>query len=217
MIVKIYVLKDLDTSETRYVGRTKNSLNVRLNGHFSKAKKNLKKTYKDNWILSLNKKPIIELLEEVDGWEESYKREQEIISDYLSKGFRLVNLHDRGEGGLMRNFSDEQRRKISESVTKLHKQGKLSCGRKQITLFDLNGKKIKVFRSFKECAEYIGVSEKHLQTSVRRKAKRIRNYQHVVGKHLKNITPYINPRITNARIKLGELLETPEVDNQQPS
>ena len=38
--VKIYVLKDPNTDEIRYIGRTKNFLNRRLNGHLSKAKTN---------------------------------------------------------------------------------------------------------------------------------------------------------------------------------
>ena len=87
MEVKIYALKHPVTQEIRYIGRTKNSLKVRLTGHLSKAKQNKFKTYKDNWILSLQTKPIIELLETVYGWEESYKREKEIIKDYLNKDY----------------------------------------------------------------------------------------------------------------------------------
>lgn len=217
MLVKIYVLKHPETLEVRYIGRTKNKLNARLNGHLSKARKNKVKTHKDNWLLSLKERPIIEQIEEVEGWTESYKVEQFLIKDYLEKGYDLVNLHDRGEGGVNRNISIEQRQKISKSVKKLHEEGKLNCGRKKITLFDLEGNRINTFASFKECASYIGVSDKHMQRSVKRNAKRIRNYQHIVGEILHNIPPYINPRIINARVKPDELLGTPEEDNQQPS
>lgn len=212
MRVKIYVLKHPETYEIRYIGRTKNSLNVRLNGHISKAKTNIRKTHKDNWILSLNTKPIIELIDEVEGWSESYLREQQLISEYLKKDIRLVNLHDRGEGGLLRIISKKQRKKISKKIKQLHREGKLNCGRKKITLFNLNGEKIKTFNSYKECANYLKVSEKHLQNSIRRNAGRIKNYQHKIGEITNDIPPYINPRITyNARLKLGELLETPEM------
>jgi hypothetical protein len=177
MEVKIYALKDPFTNEIRYLGRTKNSLKVRLNGHLSKAKQNKFKTYKDNWILSLNLKPIIELLEIVYGWEESYKREQELIKDYLNKGFRLTNLHDRGTGGLLRDISDEQKLKISLKVKKLHEDGKLKCGRKSVDIYDLEGNFIKNCISYKEASEFIGISQKQFQSSMRRKAKRIKNYQ----------------------------------------
>lgn len=177
MNVSIYVLRDPETMEIRYVGRTKNSLSVRLNGHLSKAKQNKFKTHKDNWILSLPCKPIIEKIEMVYGWEESYKREQEIIKQYILDGFNLTNLHDRGTGGLLRNISDEMKNKISEKVKELHKNGLLSCNRKSVDLYDLNGVMINSFVSYKECAKFIGVSEKHLQNSIKRCDKRIKSYQ----------------------------------------
>ena len=177
MKVKIYVLKHPITKEIRYVGRTKNSLKIRLNGHLSKAKQNKFKTHKDNWILSLQTKPIIELLEIIDGWEESYKREQEVIKDYLNKGLNLTNLHDRGTGGLLRNISKEQKEKISLKVKQLHKEGKLSCGRKAVDIYDLEGSFLISLDSYKKASEFIGVSQKQFQSSIRRKAKRIKNYQ----------------------------------------
>ncbi len=63
--VKIYLLIDPITEEIRYIGRTKNTLSIRLSGHLSKANSRVFKTHKDNWILNLkNKKlkPIIKLL-----------------------------------------------------------------------------------------------------------------------------------------------------------
>ena len=50
MEVKIYVLIDPVTYKIRYIGRTKCSLNTRLNGHLSKSK------FKNNkYLLSRNK------------------------------------------------------------------------------------------------------------------------------------------------------------------
>lgn len=217
MEVKIYLLRDPQTQEIRYIGRTKNDLKIRLRGHISKAKK--KKTYKDCWITNLsnvNLKPSIELLTVVNGWKESYKYEQSLIKEYLAKGYKLTNLHDRGEGEKQRNFSNEQREKISNSLKKLYQEGKLYCGQIPLKVFDLNGNFISNFNSYKECAEYIGVTRKHLECSMQRKAKRLRNFQ-IRKMTEENPSKYINPRIiTNARLKSDKLLENQEVDNQQP-
>ena len=177
MEVKIYVLKDPLTNEIRYLGRTKNSLKIRLNGHLSKAKQNKFKTHKDNWILSLKTRPIIEILEIIYGWEESYKREQELIKLYLSEGFKLTNLHDRGTGGLLRDISKEQKEKISLTVKQLHLEGKLQCGRKSVDIYDLQGNFIINCISYKKASEFIGISQKQFQSSMKRRAKKIKNYQ----------------------------------------
>jgi len=271
MEVKIYVLKNPESLEIRYIGRTKNPLKIRLSGHLSKAKKNKFKTHKDNWILSLKQKPIIELIEIVIGWEESYKREQILIKEYIEKGYKLTNLHDRGTGGLLRDISEEQKLKISKKVTQLHKEGKLHCGRKSVNVYDLEGNFINNFDSYKKASEFIGIGQKQFQSSMRRKAKRIKNYQVKVkgdnspgkwkqrtGELPKNfrklyiwdlidgkliefeavkkfkeyfktgastVNYYVNRNklfkgrflIANARLKLDELLENLEADNQQPS
>lgn len=181
MKVKIYVLKDPYTQEIRYIGRTKNSLKVRLAGHCTKAKQNSFKTYKDNWLLKLDIKPLIEEIEEIEGWEESYLREQELIKQYITNGYKLVNLHDRGTGGLLRDISQEIKDKISKKVKQLHSEGKLNCGRKAVDIYNLKGDFITSFNSYKKAAEYIGISQKQFQASMRRNAKRIHEYQ-VVNK-----------------------------------
>jgi len=177
MEVKIYTLRHPESLEIRYIGRTKNSLKTRLNGHLSKAKNNKFKTHKDNWLLSLDCKPIIELLKIVIGWEASYIEEQNIIRNYLEDGYNLTNLHDRGTGGLMRDISEEQKLKISNKLKQLNKEGKLSCGRKPVDVYDLKGNFIKSFDSFKNASEFIGISQKQFQCSMRRQSKRIKNYQ----------------------------------------
>ena len=83
-------------------------------------------------------------------------------------------------------------------------------------MFDLEGNFISNFKSYKDCAEFIGVSRKHLECSMQRKAKRLRNFQ-VRKLEEENPGKYINPRIiNNARLKSDKLLENQEVDNQQP-
>ena len=62
-VINIYKLIDPLTSKIRYIGKTKNSLSVRLSGHLSYSGSNLKLR---SWINSLktkNLKPIIELIE----------------------------------------------------------------------------------------------------------------------------------------------------------
>jgi hypothetical protein len=270
MEVKIYVLRNPEDLEIRYIGRTKNPLKIRLSGHLNKARRNKFKTHKDNWILSLEIKPIIELIEIVIGWEESYKREQQLIKEYIKKGYRLTNLHDRGTRGLLRDISEEQKLKISKKVKQLHKEGKLHCGRKSVDVYDLEGNFINNFDSYKKASEFIGIRQKQFQSSMRRNDKRIKNYQvklkgenppqkwkqrtgelpknfkklyiwDVLEKKLiefeavkkfkeyfktgaSTVNYYVNINklfkgrflITNARLKLDELLESLEVGNQQP-
>lgn len=178
--VKIYVLKDPNTNEIRYIGRTKNFLNRRLNGHLSKAKTNKIKTHKDNWLLSLSSKPKIEQLTTIIGWKESHIYEQDLIKDYLQKGYNLTNLDDRGEGSVNKIVSKEQKIKISKKIKELHDNNKLSCNRKPVDIYDLEGDFIISKKSYKEASEFIGISQKQFQSSMQRKAKRIKNYQVVL-------------------------------------
>lgn len=269
--VKIYVLRDPITNEIRYIGRTKNFLNRRLNGHLSKAKTNKFKTHKDNWLLSLLSRPIIEELITIIGWTESHIYEQNLIKEYLKNGYNLVNLDDRGEGSVNKIISEEQKLKISKKVKELHDNNKLSCNRKSVDIYDLNGVFIISKRSYKEASEFIGISQKQFQISMKRKAKRIKQYQIVLqnsekpnkwkqrtGEITKNfkkiflynvhtneiiefeaikrfkeffntgastVNYYLNNNrlyknkflITDARLKLDEFRETPEVDNPELS
>jgi hypothetical protein len=107
---KIYVLKDPDTKEIRYVGATCQPLYQRLSNHIYYAKKR-NCTHVHNWIFSLlqiNKKPTIETIEVVteNTWEE---REKYWISFYKIE-FDLTNLHEGGKGLVkIRNLSSRER------------------------------------------------------------------------------------------------------------
>tara|TARA_R110000765_G_scaffold26628_5_gene64920 strand:- start:4980 stop:5624 length:645 start_codon:yes stop_codon:yes gene_type:complete len=96
--IKIYTLADPYTLEIRYVGITSKSLKERLSNHWSHISQN---NHRVNWIKSLrskgNKKPIIELIDEVNelDWKCS---EVYWISQFKSWGFRLVNSSLGGEG-----------------------------------------------------------------------------------------------------------------------
>ena len=220
MLVTIYYLEDPITNEIRYIGRTKNNLKARLRGHLATAKKNKFKTKKDNWILSLykqNLRPIIMPILQIEGWTESYLKEQELIKYHIDKQFNLVNLHDRGEAHLLRNISDEQKKKISDKVKLLHKQGIYDSRGKSITIYDLNGYKIQSFKNSRLAAEYIGVSTKHVENCIKRNDKKLHTFQlRREDKDKIEQYPYIY-KIPTPTINSVNCLETPEEGNQQPS
>lgn len=94
--VKIYVLKDPNTLEIRYVGKTVRSLSRRLGNHVANAKGHKHNKHLSHWILKLlteGKRPIIEMIEECDHtiWQE---REKFWISQYSN----LINLTEGGDG-----------------------------------------------------------------------------------------------------------------------
>lgn len=177
MKVYIYELIDPISNEIRYIGRTINP-KIRLRGHLSKSKKF--NTHRDCWIRSLTsvgEKPILNIIDELEcSWEYSYKIERLYIKKYLKLGHRLTNTDDKGVGGINKIITKEQRLKISKTVKKLHMEGKLSCGRKPVDLYDLKANFIKSFVSYTECAKYIGVSDKHIQSHFKRGGKRLRDY-----------------------------------------
>jgi hypothetical protein len=124
--INIYCLKDPKTLEVRYVGKTKLSLEKRLNQHIKESKtvlnkngqRNINKRY--SWIISLLKNnivPIIELIEETDelNWCEREKF-------WISKYENLTNMTSGGEGGdtnsgkTFRKKTDYEKKIISEKT-----------------------------------------------------------------------------------------------------
>jgi len=97
--VFIYALKEPNTDEIRYIGKTKN-INQRLNEQLSEARRSPKHTHRNIWLRSLlrqNLKPSVEIVDEVpeaewQAWEAAY------IQFYLEQGCRLVNSTPGGEG-----------------------------------------------------------------------------------------------------------------------
>jgi hypothetical protein len=101
MIITIYVLKDPDTMEIRYVGVTSQTLNRRLSVHINKSP-NLK-THVARWITKLlnnGKEPIIEEIEHNETDTIVWGREQEEywIAEYRKQGKRLCNHLSGGYG-----------------------------------------------------------------------------------------------------------------------
>lgn len=183
MEVKIYVLIDPITCDIRYIGRTKCSLNTRLNGHLSKSK--FKRTHKDCWIQSLLRKgliPKIKQFKKVRGWKESYLYEKNLISKCLAHGFNLVNCDDRGEGGVDKIISKDQRIKISETLKQSYSTGKIGPTRQTpVSVFDLEGNFIKSFESLSKCSLELSIPYSSLEKVLSKRCKRWKSYQITYG------------------------------------
>lgn len=208
MDVQIYVLIDPLTSKIRYVGRTTTDLKVRLNGHISKAKKG--KTHKDNWIkglLKLKLKPKIKLFKVVSGWNYSHEYEKALITKSLEFGFSLVNLDDRGEGGINKIISTEQKNKISQTLKKKYSEGLITPTRTtNISVFDVNGEFICSFESLASCSRTLKIPYSSLEKVLAKKSKRWKGYQITYGENPGKYMMTRNPEINCKPVVLKEIL-----------
>ena len=147
--VKIYTLKHPDTLEVRYVGKTVRSLSRRLGNHIDNAKRSRHNKHLSNWILSIlsnGKRPIIELIEEVDNsvWQE---REKYWITQYPN----LINLTEGGDG--CRGFLHDEATRI--------KCGKANIERKHTQEFkDAISNRLKGINLTEEHKAKIGLANK---------------------------------------------------------
>lgn len=92
----IYALIDPKTEAVKYVGQTDN-IKRRFNDHISSSlnpKSDSYETYKARWIRKLsseNLKPIIEILEECDDYNQSNQREKYYVNKFTVEGYNLTN------------------------------------------------------------------------------------------------------------------------------
>lgn len=179
MNVNIYALIDPITCKIRYIGRTKNRLNVRLNGHMSKCIR--KSNHKECWLYSLRVKglkPKIKLITIVHGWEFSHKYEQNLINRCLVFGFDLVNLDDKGIGGVNKIISDDQKNKIRKTLLNGYSSGRIIPPNKTgVIVYDLNGNIIYSFDTQKQCSEKLNIHVSSIETQVSGKVLRCGKYQ----------------------------------------
>lgn len=136
--VKIYTLEHPITGEIRYIGKTIQNINKRLNGHLYRKPS----SHVSCWIKSLRKvglTPTIKLLDEVD-YNDWALFEKYWICQFKSWGFKLCNHSIGGESGRegvrltdtqkeylskissSRKHSDKSKRIISEKVSKAWKE-----------------------------------------------------------------------------------------------
>jgi hypothetical protein len=102
----IYVLKDPNTLEIRYVGKTTQPLRKRLSAHLSCAKrgrKDRRTTYVNRWIGSILQRGGVPLIEALEIGEDGDGSQQEIkwIQFGRNSNWRLANHTDGGDGGLL--------------------------------------------------------------------------------------------------------------------
>ena len=189
MEVKIYCLYNPITNKIRYIGRTsKKILEHRLIEHISKAKyfnryyPNKNPPHRINWINSLLEQgvePRIKLLTTVTGWKESHLIERDLISKYKDK-FSLVNLEDRGEGGINKIVTQEQKERISEKLKEYYRQGgeKQNCTKTYV--YNIQGVFIQEFKTRTEAASFCNTNKKQLSKCFRtdkQKRKHINNFR----------------------------------------
>lgn len=154
-MVKIYSLKDPITNEIRYVGKTVQSLQKRLNQHLCSKKEH--NTYKFRWLSKLkeqNLKPIIELLEECTDteWVEAEK-------SYIQTLPNLTNLTQGGENGIF--FTKEILDKISKGVKEKHKDKTYSDNLKRKRVEYWSNKDNRIKRSLLMKSRNIKLTDDH--------------------------------------------------------
>lgn len=120
-MVKIYTIEDPITKEVVYVGKTKNTLKSRLNGHISASKRHkFKFANYINSIITMGYTPVISLIDEVDDnnwqfWEQFY------ICLFKSWGYELKNITLGGDlDNTGKKLSDETKKRMSKPKTKEH-------------------------------------------------------------------------------------------------
>lgn len=128
----IYCLRDPINQQIRYVGKTRKGYKRPLAKHSSHCR---------NWEISLERKGLTKIVEILQSFEDSDDIEK-ILSDsekwwikhLRQSGCDLTNLTDGGEGICGYKYSEEIRKKLSESHTgvKLSKEHKLSISNGQL-------------------------------------------------------------------------------------
>ncbi len=111
----IYTLSDPATDTVKYIGKTSIDLKDRFRRHLNDKARNLR----TNWIKSLKKKgliPKMDVLEVCEG--EDHLSEMEIywIYQFRTWGFKLKNMTNGGDGGVL---AKETKLKISKSRSRL--------------------------------------------------------------------------------------------------
>lgn len=196
--VIIYALIDPIKLKVRYIGRTRSSLKKRLAEHMTKAKYNYCKTHKGNWIRSLirmNSKPFIKELTRIDGWKESHEFERKLIAKYKD---RLLNHDDRGEGGVNRVYTDEQRDSIRKTLKEYYSKHQIkTCT--EIHVYNYDGTFYKSYPSIKSASKDTGV------------------YHGTISKHLAGVSKVPNRIKMQFSYEKVESMRNWEIAESQPS
>lgn len=172
----IYVLKDPNTKNIRYVGQT-NDIKRRFNRHLNNSKSFYDNRHISNWIRSLTNPPIIETIE-ICKYENRNVREKYWIDYYLKQGNNLCNSSYGGSGAgignkncLGRKLSDDTKKKISNSNKgRTHSKSRKGIGGvkgKEVYQYDRNYNLINIFPSIKNAAEKLNLSRRTIKDSIK--------------------------------------------------
>jgi len=200
--INIYILIDPVTKEVRYVGKTTN-IKKRFNKHLNESRKSTT-SHKKAWIKSLlkkNLKPEMEIIDVVNNDEWKFW-ERYWIEQMIAWGFKLTNETIGGDGvnkgtvpwnkgvfGVMKpnkttfkkgnEIGKETRIKKGQRFGKKteFKKGEKPHNKTKLLQFDLDGKFLREFESFKEAAEYIGVGQPALSQCFIRKTYKCKGYK----------------------------------------
>ena len=164
----IYVLKNPDTNEIRYVGKTSKDLNRRLQQHIFESESEQRNKRK-NWVAKILKGGKIPIIEEIDfcTWEGSQEKEIYWIKYYRDLGLDLVNSTDGGEGNL--GFI-----KTEETVDKL--KNSLRKRLNSIYQYDLQGNFIKEWENAPVAAETLNIKASGITRCLRKERFKYKNF-----------------------------------------
>lgn len=219
---RIYVLKDPDSLEIRYVGKTVSSLLSRLGGHIADAKRQKVNNHRTNWIrkiISNNKLPIIEEVDKCP-WNESQGLETYYISYFRNKGCDLLNETEGGEGNLGNIPSKETIQKRKDSLRK---------SLPKVYQYDLTGKLIREWDNAPLAAEKLGIRSEGINRCLREDRFKYKNYiwkydlvdnaseeleRNLAERHIRNKTKSISrPQCLLGKIisQESKLIDTPYI------
>jgi hypothetical protein len=210
--IYIYSLKDPETNEIRYVGKTTN-INTRLKAHITRSIHN--KYHSARWVQSVIKRglrPIIELVEECT--EENWVEREKYWIGYYRERFDLTNILEGGEGGstfgrLGKPWSDEQRKNnaiartgLSVSRTKEGNanrkkgvRGYYDKNKKPVLQYDLEGKFIREWESAVDAGKDLKISYSDINRSCKKEGYTSAGFQwrYKVGEVKNEINKYVKP------------------------
>lgn len=109
-----------DPGRVRYVGKTKNSLTRRSQGHWSDTNRRRSNSRLQNWLVKYkDDREMIEFTEHsrYATKDELDQAEINLIAEFRSKGQADLNITSGGDGGLGLPWSEESKAKLSETLS----------------------------------------------------------------------------------------------------
>lgn len=167
----IYILKDPETDEIRYVGKTVD-IKRRYYHHCSKSACKSQKSHRSSWVLSLLErklKPIMEIIDycNYENWEQY---ESKWIEYYTKQGCNLCNHTKGGSGILGCKRSEETKNKISLNNARANFINKITYQ------FSLEGELINIFDNPTIAAKNTEINIKYILRSCNKQYIRGGNY-----------------------------------------